>query len=139
MKFLVAVNGASEEMRERWAAAGEPVVPNFPVGAPNTFLGVNSYKPAVEAKVAEVPGLDIDILAKQLKGQYPGLPGVMLETYILETAIAAQRLHDGRRLLIFVDDDTAKLKVVELEEYYTLWTRQPIDGRIGVNEEGRSS
>lgn len=126
MKFLVSVPPTQTTENDKWAGAGEPVIPWFPAPVDNVFLSVDSFKKSPYAEVVERADLDPDVLAETLKKQYPGLPATLHENYILATATAAHAYPVGTRFQIFITPNTAKLKVVGKEDYHLLWEQQPL-------------
>jgi hypothetical protein len=126
MKYFVADHREGAHGAEEWAKAGSPVVPTFPTGAQNTFLGALDFKPVPYARVALVTDLNLDEIAGLLKKQFPGLPSELIDTYVLETAKLALKLPHDTLCQIYIDDDTAKVKVVDTELFYTLWSKQPV-------------
>ena len=105
------------------------MVPNFPTGVENTFLGTLSWLPVPYAHVDDVDGVTLDDIADRMKTQYPGLPGELHEAYVLATAKAAAALPIRALLQVYVDADSAKLAQVNHHELYTLWDQQPIPER----------
>ena len=129
-KFLMSLHREGAEAMGSWAKAGDPVVPNFPVGAENTFLGAFDFKPVPYARVAELPKhISLDSIADSLKRQFPGLPPEFLDTYVLETAKLAFKLPIGSMCQIYVDTETAKVRVLDSDECYVMWEKQPIPER----------
>lgn len=125
MRFLTAYHRPGAEGTEHWARHGDPVVPNVPTGDSNTFLGVYDFKSVPYAKITST-AYSLDAIALSLKKQFPGLPTELWDAYVLETAKLSVGLLLDTVCQIFVDEDTAKVKVVDKEEFYTLWTKQPI-------------
>jgi hypothetical protein len=130
MKFLVCQRMEVEPEGE-WAMDGEPVIPNFPTGAVDTFLGVQQHRPAYYARVAELPDFDLELEVKRLKSYYTGLPESMLLAYLLETAVCAAQFQVGTILQIRISEERAEIYLRgEPETNYTLWDRQPIYGML---------
>lgn len=128
MKYLVSVppEQVSDDDKDRWAPGGELVIPWFPAPPQNLFLCVPSFKFAPYAVVKDVSDFDPDVLAAQLKKQYPGLPDKLHENYVLETARIALRFPVGTRFQPFIDINSVKLRVVGTESMNTLWEKQPM-------------
>lgn len=108
-----------------WAEDGEPVMPNFPTGPQNTFLGLKSYRPAYYARVVELD-LSLDNLLQQLVKYYPGLPESMLSEYLMQTALVAATIPLDTVVHLYADCNKAEIAVRGTEQLYTLWTEQPI-------------
>lgn len=125
MKYLVSDHRAGAVGKERWAAINTPVVPNFPTGEQNTFLGTVDYLPVPYARVAALD-ISLDDIAGRLKKQYPGLPGALLDTYVFEVAKTVLHIPIGTLCQIYITDDEAKIKLVDTDIFYTLWRKQPI-------------
>jgi len=128
MRYLLSVSPAETAVNEeeRWAPAGEPVVPWYPATLVNVFLSVESFKQAPSAEVAECPHLDLDFLAKRLAKEYPGLPLTLHENYVLATAKAAHHFPVGTRLQVLIGQNQTRLKPVGKDDFYTLWEKQPL-------------
>ena len=126
MKYLVADHRTGAKGTENWASIGSPVVPNFPTGEQNTFLGVLDFKPVPYARVIAVVNMSLDDIADALKRQFPGLPDGLLDEYVLATAKLAHKLPLNALCQIYTTEDTAKVKVVDAEEFYIMWTKQPV-------------
>jgi hypothetical protein len=133
LHYLVAIHregsAVTDADRAEWASPGEPVVPTFPTGAPNTFLGLHSFREVPYAQV--VAGtFDPDEWADSLKAQFPGLPGELHEAYLMETIKVAILLEPGTVVQIYTDADSARIKAVDDDAHiYTLWNQQPIPER----------
>ena len=125
MRFLTAHHRVGAVGTENWARSHDPVVPNTPIGDGNTFLGVWDFKPVPYAEVSDT-GTSLDAMALNLKTQFPGLPPPLWDTYVLAIAKLALKLPLGTICQIFIDEDTTKVKVADKDEFYTLWTKQPI-------------
>lgn len=115
MKFLVSSEGA-------------PVIPWFPAPPENVFLVIGEWTKVSSAYSRNVD-IDLDKLAEELCQHYPGLPRSLHENYLLETAVAASTLPDGRRVRIFVDTDSAKIQDADTEDIRVLWVKQPVSAR----------
>ena len=126
MKYLVAEHRDGATGEEQWAVAGTPVVPNFPTGPQNTFLGLLDFKDVPYARVVELTKVSIDELAGILKKQYPGLPAGLCDAYVTRTASVAAQLAIATICQIYTTEDSARIKLVGKDEFYTLWTQQPI-------------
>ena len=124
MRFLACVTTSVSD-GEKWALAGEPVMPNFPTGYANSFLGADTFRPAMRAEVRDFPGLDIDKLARKLCEQFPGLPKRMLDAYVLETAKAAHELPLGAECNVYTTWDTAKIMDLATGKIHVMWDRLP--------------
>lgn len=138
MKFLVAERreGACQEAG-CWARDGETVVPNFPTGARNTFLGTETFLPAAYGRVANLPGLDVDDIQARLKGRFKGLPLSLLDEYILAIVKLCTALPVGTvcQQMMTDDGETVTIRIVEVppnsagvirEAIINLWDRQPV-------------
>lgn len=124
--FSVAQEQVTETEKDRWAAAGEPVVPWFPAPPDHVFISIGSFKRAIYAVVEEHQDLDLEVLSLALLTYYPGLTRELLDNYVLATAKAAYVFPIGTKLQITVTPDTAKVYPVgKIENYHTLWTEQP--------------
>lgn len=110
------------------APAGEPAVPWFPTAPANMFVGMTSWGFAPYAEVQNRQDVDLDLYLRRLSQQYPGLPEELHKRYILETAKTAANFKEGTRFQVFIDADSAKLKVIDHDVVVTLWTKQPIEG-----------
>lgn len=124
MRFFACVQ-APVTVGENWASAGEPVMPNFPTGYSNSFLGTISFKPTMKAEVKEFPELNLDEMVDRLHKQYPGLPRSMLETYVLETAKAAYEIEPGSECSVYNTWEATSILDLATGELHTLWTTLP--------------
>jgi len=132
MKYLVSVKPerVPDQDKDKWADDGEPVIPAFPAPVENVFLSVTSHKKAPYAKVQDMPNLNLEQLAKTLTQYYPGLPPILLENYVLATALAADKLPPDTRLLIDASyDKVSVFPSGKPELSYTLWTEQPMGAK----------
>lgn len=129
MHFLVCVE-TDLTRGDRWAVNGEPVVPNLPTGYMNSFLGTSTFKPAIRAVVVNLDNIDIDEIAGSLKTQFPGLPPELFDTYVLETAKAAHAMRAGTVCQVYTSAESAQILDIQTNKAITLWTRQPLPGRI---------
>jgi len=120
-KFLVANSGTN--VADEFCPDGELVIPNFPSGPMNTFIGVKTHKPCLSAKVAEVNANLSRVLEDSVK-YYPGLPRPYIKAYIVETAVAADGLKVGTNVKIVSDYDTATLVDAD-GNTIQLWDSQP--------------
>jgi hypothetical protein len=102
---------------------GEPVIPNYPSGPQNTFLGTESFKPCTLAKVGVCDNIN-DILDR-LCTQFPGLPRTLHKAYVVETAVAVHGLSVGTRVRLFSTYDSAEL-TTEDGKTIRLWSKQPL-------------
>ena len=124
MRFLACVATPVSD-GEKWATAGEPVVPNFPTGYANSFLGVDTFRPAMRARVADFPGLDIDAMARKLREQFPGLPKSMLDAYVLETAKTAYELPMAAECNIYTTWEQARIMELATGKIHVMWEQLP--------------
>lgn len=123
MKYLFAPPATDTDVYE-------PVIPNFPTGAQNTFLTIPSFRAVHHVLVEDRPAPSLDDLLLVLKKQFPGLPEELLSTYLLETATAAHTYELGTKLQIFVTEDEAKLMNTNTGQLLYLWKTQPIPERF---------
>ena len=114
-----------------WAAEGECAVPNLPTGARNTFIGLDSFKPAPYAKVVALEGITLTELAAKLKARFKSLPSELLDAYVLQTAMMAHDLPLDTICQCYIDDDGdhVTLRDVKTGAIHTLWEQQPIPAR----------
>ena len=105
-------------------AGGLPVVPWFPAPLRQSFLAIGPWQLVDFAVVADVD-IDPDALAQSLFEQYPGLPKVLHDNYVLATALAAAQLPLGARVRPIIDYDEAQVQVVDKATLITLWHEQP--------------
>jgi len=128
MKYLFSVEPeiVANDDKDRWAPTGEPVVPWYPATLENVFLSTVSFKQAPVARVIDDDEIDIDSVAVSLYKHLPGLPKTLHNNYVLAVARAAHALPEGTRLQAFIDNDTAKLKILGQENYIVLWESQPL-------------
>jgi hypothetical protein len=132
MKYLVSVKPerVADQDKDKWADDGEPVIPAFPAPIENVFLSVASHKKAPYAMVRDMPDLNLEQLAKTLCAYYPGLPPILLENYVLATALAADKMPPNTRILIGVSYNKASVFPSGNPELsYTLWTEQPMGAK----------
>lgn len=127
MKFLVA-QCAEKYVDDQMALDGELVIPNFPTGPTNTFLSISSALPSLYARTAWIPDLSLDKQHAVLCKRYPCLPKSMLETYLIETAVAAAKVEVGTILHVYATYDIMKLAIKDTDTQITLWTKQPTGG-----------
>jgi hypothetical protein len=125
VRYLFALPPEVTADTVEWANSGEPVIPQFPHVSQNHWLSVVSFKPAPYAEVRELPNVDIDQYADDLVQQYPGLPRSIHETYVLTTAKLAQLVPVGSKLQVYITQNTAKVLVIDTEEWIELWNQQP--------------
>lgn len=125
MKYLVSALpeklAVGEE--ERWAPAGEPVVPWFPLGD-NVFVSATSFKKSLFAEVViinESADVYLNKLLQQLSAEYPGIPATLHKQYVLKTAAGANALEAGTRVQPFIDETSVRLRVVGTEDIHVLW------------------
>jgi len=107
------------------ASEHEPVVPWFPAPPQNAFLGTDSWKLVSHALALDRP-VDPDVIASRLAKQYPGLPRVLLDNYVLATARAASKLPLDTIVSCIVTADAATLQISESGQSIVLWDQQPI-------------
>lgn len=105
-------------------AGGIPVVPWFPAPLRQSFLAIGPWQLVDFAVVADVE-LDVDALSQALFEQYPGLPKVLHDNYVLATALAAAQLPLGARVRPIIDDNQAQVQIVDKATLITLWHEQP--------------
>ena len=128
MLYLFAVAGAKlPGLPADYCQAdnGEPVIPWFPAPPQNAFLGLDSWRLASHAKVLD-RDVDPDVLAGRLAVQYPGLPRVLVENYVLAVAHAAVGLPVGSVVRCLVTPESATLQVTATDQLVTLWSEQPL-------------
>ena len=127
MKFrhLVSVAPVKATDPDYWCGDGEPVVPWFPVTAENVFLGLNSQRKSLYARVAEIDG-DPDEFVDRLRLSYPGLPVKLLTEYVWRTHLAAERHDVGDTFQVFISAQEAKLQKTGTMDYDVLWEEQPL-------------
>jgi hypothetical protein len=118
----------TEDDIDGWAEPGEPVVPNIPTGTRNVFIGLQSFKVAPYAEVT-VGTFNPDLWLVRMQSQFPGLPCEFHEAYLMETIKIALKLRQGTLVQLYTDADTARIKVVDSDDIYTLWSEQPIPAR----------
>lgn len=129
MKKFIACVVEEKTKDDRWAKEGEPLIPNFPTAYKNSFLGTESFKPAVKGVVKVFKDLNLDTMLTTLCEQFPSVPKIMLETYVLETAIAANEIPEGHECRPYTEEDSAQILDLNSGLIYTLWTEQPLGGR----------
>jgi hypothetical protein len=127
VRYLVSVapEATGNDVKEDWAAEGEPVVPWYPATLENVFLSVMTFKKAACAKVADIAD-DPDVMASRLAEEYPGLPLSLHENYILAIAKAAHEFPVETVFRIFIGRNSAKLQAVKSEDIHVLWEEQPL-------------
>ena len=142
MRFIVSEHRDGAQGTETWAPPGEPVVPNFPTGDRNTFLGVKSFKPVPYGRVTDIDGLDPDTLVETLADRYKGLPKPLLSSYVVEMAVFAYNMPIGLVCQPYLDDDGERLTIrvvsvpdgdkhsggVAEDDVYAVWEKQPVEG-----------
>ncbi len=131
MKYLFSVLPKDgEETAGTWADEGDPVVPQFPHVGTNQWLSASSFEPAPYARVEERDEINVDDYAAVLSAEYPGLPRELHEEYVLTTAKLAHMLPVGSTVRVYITQDTAKVLVIETEEWIELWKQQPLPPRL---------
>ena len=111
---------------EKFAGNGEPVVPGFPP-TNNMFLSIKSFLQVPYAIVVE-ENLDMEALAAELHKQFPGLPLVMHQAYVLYTAIACKDLELGTRVRVIQTYNTCDIQVLGTDQLINLWQELPTKG-----------
>jgi len=125
MRYLVAVF-PGEVPPENKCADGEPVIPGFPLGDSNNFIGVHSSGVSTYASARELPDVDPDEILKELVENYTGLPFEYLEDTLTQTLVAAASLDTTKIYRIFITPASAVLHNVEDDtEFVTIWKDRP--------------
>lgn len=104
---------------------GSPVIPSFPTGGKDTFMGVACGKENHYARVDEID-VSLNSLRDTLLLQYPGLTEKLIKTYLMESALLASKLPVGTVLKASSTYDTTYLIEVANETQHVLWTQQPV-------------
>lgn len=125
MKFLVSIPRTQVTDEKTWTTRREPVVPCFPSQHSGAFLAVPSFMLADRAEVAEIPE-DADALAAALAKEYPGLPRVLHENYVLAVWKAVYELPPGTVFTVRVNQQQAMLVDVKTGKTIILWNSQPM-------------
>ena len=123
MKYLVAIP-REKEADAKWTTRREPVVPCFPSQHSGAFLTVPGFLLADKAEVAEVDA-DADVLAEALAKEYPGLPRILHENYVLAVWKTVMDVPAGTVFTVLVNQQQATLVNVKTRETTTLWNEQP--------------
>lgn len=108
---------------------GEPVVPWYMPSPPNMFVSTVSFKFTPYATVAELE-LDLDSVAAKLQAQYPGLPILLHENYVMATALAAAGLSTGTHVRPLITAESASIQVINSTKVVQLWTQPPTKGKV---------
>ena len=126
MRYLVAVF-PDEIPPENKCEEGEPVIPAFPIGDSNHFIGIRSEGVSNFASARSLPPeTDPDELLKQLIKTYPGLPRQYLEDVLTHTMVVAASLDPRNIYRVFVSEDKAVLHNVNREtELVPVWEELP--------------
>jgi hypothetical protein len=126
MRYLVAVF-ADEKPPENRCADSEPVIPAFPMGDSNHFIGVFCSGVSTYASARNMPDdVDPDEILKKLVETYPGIPKAYLEDTLTRTMVVAARLDTISVYRVFVTEDSAVLHNVDNEnELIPLWKDRP--------------
>ncbi len=124
--FLVA---ADKTPAEDMCPAGEPVIPTYPAGPLNTFIGTKTFKPCATASVTFLQGADADMdaMCARLMKQFPGLPEKMHQAYVVKTALSAAEIGINHRVSAVVNYDEASLAVDD-GRIITMWDKVPLEG-----------
>lgn len=120
--FLVACDSPVDF--EMLCPDGEPVIPNFPSGPQNTFIGTRSFKLCTLATVGLCSDRLNDML-ERISRQFPGLPKSFHKSYIVETAVAAHGMLAGTKVRIVSSYDKVEL-VTDAGDVINLWSTQPL-------------
>jgi hypothetical protein len=135
MNYLVAnTQGVKALEASALATHGEPVIPNFPTGPINTFLGIETHKITPYATISDNPDTDLDSLVNRLAAAFPGLPKALLSVYVMATAMAAHAFPAGTVLQLFTDGEQLSVRPREGDKPYILWKQQPLPANIGSEE-----
>ena len=131
MRFLTALppEATNDEDKDKWADAGDPVVPVFPAPPQDMFLSTVSFLRASAAEVVDRDDLDPDEIAASLKKEYPGLPSDLHDNYVVATARIAKALPIGTKVQVVVDPDSARIREAGSDTFHTLWHEQPLTPR----------
>ena len=126
MRYLVAVF-PDEQAPENRCADSEPVIPTFPMGGANHFIGVFCAGVATYASARNMPAsVDPDEILEGLVKTYPGIPKEYLEDTLTRTMVTAATLNSTQIYRVFIDEDSAVLHNVNDEtELITLWHDRP--------------
>jgi hypothetical protein len=126
MRYLFSVEPEKASDEDEWAPAGEPVVPQFPHAGTDFWISTASFKNAPTAVVEERDDIDLDVYAKALAAEYPGLPLQLHEEYVLRCAKLAHMVPVGSTIQVYITQNQAKVLVRETEEWIELWNKQPL-------------
>lgn len=141
MKYIIAGQHiGADAYKDKFAAAGDPVIPNFPTGPRNTFLSIYSFLPALYGIATDIPEFSVEDFVERLATNYPGLPVELLRVYVMETCKLAEMLPHGTTVQPYLSDDNERLTVrvanapdntmgVAVDDIYKLWDEQPIPVR----------
>lgn len=128
MRFLVSVPDEvkSEEGAEP-LEEGVPVIPSFPLGDCNVFIGSGNGGTCASATVVELPELDPDDFVKEISDTYPGIPYQMIEDMVVSVANVCMAIPDGPVFGVYVTEDSATmyLRGREEEKLIKLWADRP--------------
>lgn len=133
MKYLISV--PSEKPLGGWLTTREPVVPWYPAPAVDVFLGTETFGKCYQATVEEVADLNLMDISLRLQKQYPGLPTQLHDNYVMHVANFAQAFPTGTRVQAVISPQSAKLRVVDTQKFFTLWEKQP-SGRLELMDYG---
>jgi hypothetical protein len=122
MHYLVATFPDEIPPEDR-CADSEPVIPAFPMGDANHFIGVYSGGVSNYARTLDIPDADPDEALECLVKEYPGIPKLYLEDMLVATlTLASQKRLAGKIFRVFVTDTQAILHNVENEgELIPIW------------------
>lgn len=124
MKFLVAI--PKEQVNDdKWTTRREPVVPCFPSQHSSAFLTIPGFLLADRAEVVETQA-DADDLANALVKEYPGLPTILKENYVLAVWKAVLDVPVGTVFTVHVNQKQAILVDAATRKSTVLWNEQPL-------------
>ena len=119
MRYLVAAPLPGEYGQDM-LNDGDPVVPAFPIGECNHFVGAKREGTVQQARAAELAE-DPDKLLAVFCAQYPGMPKKLLEDMLFNVVKVASTLDPLDRFRVFVQPQSAVLHSTIDEELTPLW------------------
>jgi len=133
MKFLVSI--PKERVSDgKWTTRREPVVPCFPSQHSAAFLTIPGFLLADRAEVAETQA-DADDLANALVKEYPGLPTILKENYVLAVWKAVIDIPLGTVFTVAVNQKQAMLVNEATRESVQLWDEQPLKATSVIGQD----
>lgn len=123
-KFLFSVTRpGAKDLEHQQLPDGVAVMPSFPLGQCNRFIGCGEDEYSDFAESRSIPDdFDYDEFVAKVVRTYPGLPVKYIEDLVVATAASVTPLKEGKVWRVFVTPESARLHSVEEdEEIVELW------------------